>query len=763
MSNTSTSLRRSILAATTALISPALLGMASLLPPFAATASAQSAERLPPVTVNSAQQRKRKPRAVVTAAPPAATASGSTAAPDQSASSPPAAVTLPPTAGYDRGLSSSDSASLVTDLPGGAAWGAGGVSSLPAINGFGADRLQVAINSMLISPACPNEMNPPLSFVNPAMIAKMRAYLGVGPVSVGGDYIGSRIDVTTAPPAFVPEQAGWVTSTQLSSFFRSNGNAYGVDATATVANRDTSVTYTGGWVRASDYKAGDGSTVKSTLYETQNHSISISKQTFGNLFTFQVGGQFIPYQGYVNQYMDMVYNRGLYANGRYEGVFDWGKLEASAFVHQIRHTMGFIAPDKVSDMPMDTKGLDGGYAVKATVALSGHDLLRIGNELAINRLDDWWSPVAGSMMMSPNTFININGGTRDRVGTFVEWVRHWDRQWTSIVGLRNDVVWMNTGNVQGYNDMDYGADAAAFNAVNHARTDVHVDGSTLLRYEPNDVSQYEFGFARKTRSPNLYERYAWSTNAMAMQMIGWFGDGNGYVGNLDLEPEKAHTISFTAGWHDPAQRVWDVKVTPYASYVQDYIDVDRCATASCLASNPANLTTNTGFVYLRFANHDATLYGVNVEGRLTVWDNAVYGQGQLRGLIGYVRGQRTDGVDLYHMMPVNAKLALDHRLGGWTNSVELQLVGSKDQVSRVHNELTTPSYALVNLRTGYQWQHVRLDLGIDNLFNQNYYLPLGGADLVDYKVVSMMGSSAAYGYNVKGPGRSFNARLGIGF
>jgi iron complex outermembrane receptor protein len=763
MSNTSTSLRRSFLAATTALISPALLCATSLLPPFATTASAQSAERLPPVTVNSPQQRKRKPRGVVTAAPPAAARSGDISAADQSPSSVPASASLPPRAGFDRGLSSSDSASLVTDLPGGAAWGAGGVSSLPAINGFGADRLQVAVNSMLISPACPNEMNPPLSFVNPAMIAKMRAYLGVGPVSVGGDYIGSRIDVTTAPPAFAPAQAGWVASTQLSSFFRSNGNAYGVDATATLANHDTSITYTGGWVRSGNYKAGDGTTVKSTLYETQNHAISISKQTFGNLFTFQIGGQFIPYQGYVNQYMDMVYNRGLYANGRYEGVFDWGKFEASAFVHQIRHTMGFIAPDKIGEMPMDTKGLDAGYSMKATVAVSGHDLLRIGNELALNRLDDWWNPVAGSMMMSPNTFININGGTRDRVGAFVEWERHWDRQWTSIVGLRNDVVWMNTGNVQGYNAMSYGADAAAFNALDRARTDVHVDGSALLRYEPNDMSQYEFGFARKTRSPNLYERYAWSTNAMAMKMIGWFGDGNGYVGNLDLRPEKAHTVSFTAGWHDPAQRVWGVKLTPYASYVQDYIDVDRCSTASCLASNPANLTANTGFVYLQFANHDATLYGINVEGRLTVWDNPIYGQGQVRGLIGYVRGQRTDGVDLYHMMPINAKLALDHLLGGWTNSIELRLVGSKDQVSQVHNELTTPAYALLNLRTGYQWQHVRLDLGIDNLFNQNYYLPLGGADLVDYKVVSMMGSSAAYGYNVRGPGRSFNARLSVSF
>jgi len=410
---------------------------------------------------------------------------------------------------------------------------------------------------------------------------------------------------------------------------------------------------------------------------------------------------------------------------------------------------------------MDTDGIDGGYTLKATIDASSQDRVRIGNELVINRLNDWWDPVTGSMMMSPNTFININNGRRDRLGTFAEWERRWSPEWTSIVGLRNDVVWMDTGNVQGYNAMMFGADAAAFNAVGHARTDVHIDGSALVRYEPDPTSLFELGFARKTRSPNLYERYAWSTNAMAMSMIGWFGDGNGYVGNLDLKPEKAHTVSFTAGWHDPAQKVWDFRISPFVSYVQDYIDVDRCGTATCLMSNPANLTASTGFVYLRFANHDARLYGVNVEGRLAVWDNAVYGRGEFRGLFSYARGQRIDGIDLYHVMPVNTKLALDHTLGGWINGVELQLIGSKTVVSQVRNELTTPSYALVNLRTGYRWEHVRVDLGVDNLFNQNYFLPLGGADLVDYRVVTMMGTSPAYGYNVKGRGRSLNGRLSV--
>lgn len=708
-------------------------------------AQAQTFQNLPTVNVEDVRD-----------ATPNQLAGGSGAA----ASSSPTSLAAPSAtiAGEDvftRAVGTSDSASLVNDIPGGATWGAGGVSSLPALNGQGADRVQVAINSMLISPACPNEMNPPLSFVNPAMIAKMQAYLGIAPVSAGGDYTGGKIIVEVAPPKFAPADEGWQSSVLLSGFYRSINNSYGVDASATLANKDTSIIYTGGWVRAGDYRAADGTKVKSTLYEMQNHALSISKQTFGNLFTFQVGGQFIPYQGYVNQYMDMTYNRSRFMNGRYEGAFDWGKFEASAFIHAVRHTMGFIAPDKTGNMPMDTRSTDAGYSIKATIAATRQDVIRIGNEFYHTQLDDWWNPVAGSMMMGPNTFININDGKRSRFGTFVEWERTWNSQWTTVLGARNDVVWMNTGDVQGYNAMSYGADAAAFNALDHARTDVNIDGSALIRYEANSSSTYELGFARKTRSPNLYERYAWSTGMMAMNMIGWYGDGNGYVGNIDLKPEKAHTVSFTAGWHDPAQRVWELKVTPYYSYVQDYIDVDRCFTAAMsMTCGSMNLTAQSGFVKLRFANHDAELYGANLAGKVTLWDNAEYGSSALRGNLNYVRGQRTDGINLYRIMPINGKLAIDHTLGGWTNSVEVQLVGAKTEVSQVHNELTTGAYALVNLRTGYQWKNVRVDAGVDNLFNRYYALPLGGADLT---------IGRQYGYNVLGPGRSFNGRLTVTF
>ncbi len=43
--------------------------------------------------------------------------------------------------------------------------------------------------------------------------------------------------------------------------------------------------------------------------------------------------------------------------------------------------------------------------------------------------------------------------------------------------------------------------------------------------------------------------------------------------------------------------------------------------------------------------------------------------------------------------------------------------------------MTTPGYALMNLRSSYQWGNVRFDLGVENLLNQQYYSPLGGAYL----------------------------------
>lgn len=77
----------------------------------------------------------------------------------------------------------------------------------------------------------------------------------------------------------------------------------------------------------------------------------------------------------------------------------------------------------------------------------------------------------------------------------------------------------------------------------------------------------------------------------------------------------------------------------------------------------------------------------------------------------------------------------------------------------MRQEPETGGYALVNLRTGYQWRNVRLDLGITNLLDRFHYLPLGGVDYADWKANGTVGQLGP----VPGPGRSFNAGLSVKF
>jgi len=644
---------------------------------------------------------------------------------------------------------------LLYDVPGVSLQQNGGVAGIPFMHGLGDDRIKVLLNGMTITPACSNHMNAPLSYIDPTNVSTVNVIAGITPVSMGGDSIGGTILLESAPPVFAGPGETLHPEGSISSYFRSNSNSYGGSVSASLATANVSAGYAGSWDYASDYHDGSGTKVTSTYYKTNNQSVTLAAQGGGNLFVVQGGQQYIPGQGFVNQQMDMTKNFGEFLNGRFRREFGWGWLDARAYWHDVRHEMN-LGHDKDNFpmpmfMPMETHGIDLGYSLKAEMSLTKQHVLRVGNEFHRFELNDWWPPVDGTApWMAPDTFNSINNGRRNRIGTFGEWEARWTPAWTTLLGVRNDTVWMNTGDVHGYSAM-YAADAVLFNARDRSRTDVNFDVTALVRYEPDTMSTYEAGYARKTRSPNLYERYAWSTNMMASGMINWFGDGNYYVGNVDLKPEIAHTMSATAGWHDSARKDWEVKVIPYFSYVEDYIGVDELMSVTYGAST---------FSQLMFANHDARIFGVDVAGGVGIWESASVGSVRLKGIIGYVHGETVNtGKSLYHMMPLNGLLRIDHALNGWGNAVELQAVGRKTAVDPLRREPQTPAYALVNLRTSYQWWKVRLDAGITNLLNKNYDLPLGGVNFDEFLASGWTGNISP----VKGPGRSFYAAMTVKF
>jgi iron complex outermembrane receptor protein len=399
-------------------------------------------------------------------------------------------------------------------------------------------------------------------------------------------------------------------------------------------------------------------------------------------------------------------------------------------------------------MPMNTHGTDLGYSARFELPLSTRHTLRAGNELHRFVLDDNWPAVPGTTpMMGPSTFVSMNDGRRLRLGWFGEVASKWNLQWTTLFGLRNDTVWTNAGPVQGYSAMVYGADAAAFNALNRAKTDVNLDAAGSARYQPNASSAYEFGYARKTRSPNLYERYAWSTNLMASGMIGWFGDGNYYVGNVGLKPEIASTVSGTAAWRAPARSAWEIKMTPYVTSIQSYVDVDTLATVSYGMSI---------FAQLRFANHNARIYGADLSGNGSLWNSSRFGRSQLSAVAGWLHGERLDTkTALYQMMPVNVRVAFDEQLKGFAAGLGIQAVDRKSNVDPHRYEQTTPGYTLFNLHTAYRRGPLRASVAADNLLNKCYQLPLGGVNFDDFMASMWMSQIKP----LTGKGRSVYASL----
>lgn len=696
---------------------------------------------------------------------------------------PPVIVTATPTTevnlSKNRGLAerqagSTDVTDLLRGVPGVSLYGAGGLSALPVLRGLADDRLRVRVNGMDPQSACPNHMNSPLSYIAPSDVASVSVQAGVTPVSAGGDSLGGTIEVRSAPPLFTQPGEPSVTQGEVGTFYKSNGHVRGGSAKAAWGGENWSFRYSESTAQASNYHAAKpfkaaepgteggqaipGDEVGSSSYHFLNHDFGVAWRSGGHLLRLDLGEQHVFFEGYPNQRMDMTDNQNRNVNLRYEGLYDWGEVNARLSTQRTRHTMD-MGPDRYqygTGMPMLTRADTDSGEISLSLPMGEHDTIKTGAEYLRYTLYDWWPPVGGSM--GPQAFWNVDNGRRNRVGAYAEWSRHWSDQWQSQVGLRGERVEADASPVQGYNNglaALWGNEAAGFNARDHRHVDQNWDLSAQLTHQFDPLGSMELGYARKTRSPSLYQRYPWSTQPMAALMNNFVGDGNGYIGNEDLRPEVAHTLSVAGQWRSAESQAWQIRTNAYVTRIDDYIDAQRCNFGQC---SGANTTTRSGFVLLQYANQSARIEGMDVSGKALLGRSDDWGRFDLQGVVNLLRGTNLDtGEPLYNMMPANAMFSLSQQLNGWTHTAEWQLVAGKHRVSAVRNEIPTSGYGLLNLRSGREWRQARLDVGIDNVLNRFYRQPLGGAYVGQGP--SMTTNGIPWGQVVPGLGRSVTAAL----
>lgn len=285
--------------------------------------------------------------------------------------------------------------------------------------------------------------------------------------------------------------------------------------------------------------------------------------------------------------------------------------------------------------------------------------------------------------------------------------------------------------------------------MDRKRDDNLIDATLLARYQLSTNQQLEFGLARKNRAPNLYERYSWGRGTMATTMIGWYGDGNGYVGNPDLKPETAHTLSAAYKYNDDS---WQVSTTAWYTAVTDYVDAEVIGSFNRTSSPDGKRNI------LQFTNLDANLYGARFNALYQFAETST-GKWQVLGKVNVTRGERDEGDEpLYQIKPLQTELALQHQLGQWKNSLSWQWVATKDRVDDRRLENETDSYSLLNLNSSMKWQDLTVTFAVNNLFDSYYELPLGGVSVAEFKADNTNGFN-----QIAGAGRSFELSASYAF
>ena len=673
-------------------------------------------------------------------------------------------------------IDSSDAGSLLNYFVGTNNISNAGASGMPVIHGLADDRIKVRVDGMDLISGCASHSNSPFSYIDINNISELKVFAGITPVSMGGDSIGGTVIVNSKAPEY-SKSSEIIKKGSLRSFYRSNSQALGTNINAVIATDRLSFKYSGNYTDAKNYSSADnfkegatpvgrdwinGAEAGSSAYKISNHLFGLGFKKGSSELNLKVSIQHSPYQGLINQRMDMTGNDSSSFNLKYSDKYNWGDIEARTYIESTDHAMNFGSDKRywysnnAPGNPMDSEGINLGFTVKADINLDENNTLTVGSEVQRYRLDDLWA-ASGSGSMSPDTFVNINNGSRDRYDIYGELTHSWEPDLLTSVGLRYGEVRMNAGEVHGYADVNtYGgmannqrANSDTFNASDRTKTNHNWDLTALAEYVISPTLTSELGYAIKNRSPNLYERYTWSTWTMAANMNNSYGDGNGYVGNINLAPEKAHTIAWSTDWHDPKKESYQVKFNPYFTYVDDYIDAVSCAEVgkSCMSRSD-------GFSTLSLDNQSARIFGFDISAYKNLGYYNYFGDLRVTSSLTYVRGRNNDTHDnLYRIMPLNLKATLEQSLGAWNNRLELMLVKEKGRTSAIRNENQTPGYNLVNIASDYSYKNVMLNLSLANVFDRRYSDPLGGTYLGQG---STMMTGVKNGTAVPGMGRSFN-------
>ncbi len=293
-----------------------------------------------------------------------------------------------------------------------------------------------------------------------------------------------------------------------------------------------------------------------------------------------------------------------------------------------------------------------------------------------------------------------------------------------------------------------------FNGQDLSHHDDEVEWLARMTYYWQKNVSAELAFARKTRAPSYPERYLW----IPLEINSGLGDGNNYVGQLDLEAEVAHQVEIAVDWRGE-QAYFSPRI--FYHRIDDYIQgVPVTMSPTNMPIIGVSRNANGDATPLQFSNVEAELYGIDFLAGLDL-------PGNFRSDLTFsiVRGKRRDIDDnLFRIAPPTLRASLAYHQRQWFVQLESVVTARQDHISRTNTEdpgnvnntsAETPGHVVLNLRGQYRFDNgLRLSAGVENLLDKTYRDHLAGFNRV-------LDSDAPRGQRLFG--RGINAYMSIAY
>ena len=641
----------------------------------------------------------------------------------------------------DEHATSPDGAAFIARQPGAALVDNGTLSGQVQMRGLFGERIALRINGQQFATGGPNAMDPAMHYAPMALIDRVEIARGISPVR-DGPGLGGGVNTVLKQVRF-GEGQGFSPQVDVSGQYRSVDDSVALGGMAGLASETLRFGMIASWEKGDDTRF-PGGRIATTGYERAVYGVHAGFRAGPGEFSLEYRRQDTGRSGNPPFAMDIVYFHTDFARIGFEGdLADGVRLETHADYAGVSHRMNNYEERPAPVMAMTRQSDTYADTMSADVSLrfgSAQRHLRIGADFElIDKGYMLYNPLAPAFFIHP-----LDRAHSDRLGAFAEW-RTGAGPVEADLGLRVDRHGAETGAPRFGPGVPAGPAGLALAFANADRewSGTTVDASMRLWAELGAFTP-RLTLARKTRAPSLIERFSW----LPTEASGGLADGNIYVGTPGLKPERAWIAELGFDWSGASAYARPVV---YYRRINDFIQGVPFDVTPGVVNTPVEMVSQASgdATPLRFANTDAEIWGADI-----AFGAQIAGPLRIDGVASYVRGKRRDLADnLYRMAPANGRLALVWEAARWSMSIEGQAVAAQTKVSVTNDEAASKGYVLANIYGHWLVRDgVRLDVGIENLFDRQYQEHLAGYNRI-------AGSDVPLGARLPGAGRSAFVRL----